>query len=173
MIVAVAGHRPLRLGGFGQLATARLRSFAVESIAEIHGRSSPITHGISGLALGWDQACASAFSLLGIPWTAAIPCAGQESLWPADAQQEYRRLLHLADRVKRVSPGTYSAQKMETRNRWMVEQLWPSFDNSILLALWDGLPGGTKNCVVYARQMDVKVENVWLKWMKFKEGEGV
>ena len=170
MIVAVTGHRPLKCGGFGQRATDRLRRFAIYAIGELH-MQSPIERGISGMAIGFDQACALAFSFYGIPWTAAIPCLGQDSVWPEEARKEYRRVLRLADRIEQVSAGVYNPKSMLVRNCWMVDQLGKG-NSDTLLALWDGSPtGGTKHCVEYAESTGRNVMNVWKKWTEFQEGE--
>lgn len=82
--------------------------------------------------------------MLGIPITAAVPFAGQESQWPAASQKLYRDLLAKAARVEVVSSGGYAASKMQRRNEWMVDHC------DRLLAVWDGTPGGTANCIGYA-----------------------
>jgi uncharacterized phage-like protein YoqJ len=57
-----------------------------------------------------------------------------------------------------VSPGTYSANKMEVRNRWMVD------NSNGVVALWDGRPGGTGNCVRYVLKSKSQIDNLWLRW---------
>lgn len=44
-----------------------------------------------------------------------------------------------------VCGGGYSPEKMQRRNAWMVDHC------DFLLACWDGSPGGTGNCMAYAR----------------------
>lgn len=173
IVVAVTGHRPLRAcGGYGQRAAERLDRFAVDSIAELHEWCA-ITHGIVGMALGWDQACARAFSHLGIPWTAALPCLEQERAWPEQAQKEYRRLLRLAERVHQVTGALYSPSAMLVRNQWMVDRLNNQGDT--LLALWDGIrhgSGGTAHCVAYAESVRKPIINMWSKWKETNNKEG-
>jgi hypothetical protein len=76
------GHRPEKLGGYSDEARHRLEQFAVTYL-----RYYAPDLFISGMAQGWDQACAYACTVLSIPWTAAIPFAGQESMWPDAAQK--------------------------------------------------------------------------------------
>ena len=57
-----------------------------------------------------------------------------------------------------VSPGEYAAFKMQVRNEWMVDQLNPATD--LLLAAWDGSPGGTGNCVKYATGKGVGINRL-------------
>lgn len=172
MIVVVSGHRPRKLGGCNLAATIRLQVFAVESIREIHEKQR-IDCGISGMAPGWDQACAFAFSKLEIPWVAAVPCLGQEMEWTEEAQKTYRYILNMAASVEQVSNQVYAPGVMDKRNRWLVDQIR---EHDILLALWDGTASGTGNCVAYARRLEKKVVNIWSKWIefqrRFKEANG-
>jgi uncharacterized phage-like protein YoqJ len=57
-----------------------------------------------------------------------------------------------------VSPGGYSPEKMQVRNMFMVDNA-----NGIL-AMWDGTPGGTRNCLEYARSVGRPVLNLHSVW---------
>ena len=97
------------------------------------------------MALGVDQWAAHIAHKLGIPFIAAIPFEGQEKAWPEKSQKVYRLLRKLADEEVIVSPGDYSAAKMQVRNEWMVDHC------DTLIAVWNGTSGGTGNCVKYAK----------------------
>lgn len=150
MILAVTGHRPDKLGGYAPDIANRLRLLAHKYLVE----QKP-NFVISGMALGWDQAVAGAALLAGIPLVAAVPFAGQESKWPPRARQIYRELLDAAYRVEYVSPFGYAAWKMQKRNEWMVDHA------NRMLALWDGTPGGTANCLAFAARNRLPVDNLW------------
>ena len=150
MIVAGTGHRPNKLGGYTRDARTRLFNTAIRSLE--HLRPTKL---ISGMALGWDQALARACVELNIPFIAAVPFAGQETVWPAASQREYRELCEAASDFIIVSPGGYSAAKMQIRNEWMVDHC------DRVLALWDGSPGGTRNCVDYAKTVNKPISNAW------------
>lgn len=153
-IIAGTGHRPDKLGGYSIETTIRLTRFAIQEL-----RYRKPSYVISGMAQGWDQALAYAATELHIPWAAYIPFAGQESRWPQAAQEEYGLLLSKADRQFTVCGGEYAAYKMQKRNERMVN------DCDLLLALYNGTPGGTANCVRYARMTRrVIVANVWEQW---------
>lgn len=166
MIVAGTGHRPDKLAvpdhaaySDGQLE--RLTRFAERILIEEDPRRV-----ISGMAQGWDMALAHAAANLRIPWTAAVPFEGQERRWPKDTQAHYRALLARADRVVVVSPGGYSPYKMQVRNEYMVRHAWK------VLALWDGSPGGTANCVEFADGIERPYRRLWNEWQAFlKEHE--
>ena len=60
---------------------------------------------ISGMAIGWDQAFAWAAVNNNIPFIAAVPFKGQESIWPQEAKDEYYLLLEKAAEVVIVCEG--------------------------------------------------------------------
>lgn len=111
---------------------------------------------ISGMALGVDQWAAETCVALGIPFTAAIPFEGQESKWPWRAQRHYRELLEMAEERVVVCPGDYRPFKLQKRNEWMVDNC------TLLIAVWDGSPGGTANCVRYATSIERPIKK--LEW---------
>lgn len=154
MIRCATGHRPSKLGGYDTGVKKALRDLAKGHLSEIKG----LDYVISGMALGWDQAYAQAAYDLGIPFWAAIPCAGQESMWPYHSRIEYQDLLRLAARVEVITPGPYEAWKMHKRNEWMVDKA------DEVDALWDGSRGGTYDTVKYAEWRGKKVVNLWNTW---------
>lgn len=159
---AFTGHRPNRLGGHSLKARSILVDFALTAMNDFIGSGG--IRVACGMALGWDQAVATAALALGIPVVAYIPFDGQESGWPDTAKAHYAKLLSLCSEVIVCSPGGYSPEKMQLRNQAMV-------DGSVqLIALWDGKPGGTSNCVSYAMiEKSIPVENLWPKWIRHRK----
>lgn len=155
MIVAGTGHRPDKLGGYSREAYHKLVHLAIDWIIE----NKPELV-ISGMALGWDQALALASYKCGVPFVAAIPFKGQESAWPADSQRAYFDLLGKADVVVIVSEGGYSASKMQIRNEYMVNKA------DVILTIYDGTKGGTRNCLIYAQKQSKPYVNLYEKWSK-------
>lgn len=147
---AATGHRPDKLGGYEmnpwQIAIGRKLSELI-----LAGEPRGV---ISGMALGVDQLFAWAAVENGVPFVAAVPFPGQERAWPIRAQSNYHRLLALAKKVIYVSEGHYSAEKMQIRNKWMVDHC------NTLVAVWDGSDGGTANCVHYATSVNRKILRV-------------
>lgn len=164
--VAFTGHRPNKLGGYSQPVRETLGNFAITILKDL-AKEFPKLRVISGMALGWDQAVAIAATRLRIPVTAAIPCANHESRWPEDSQTKYRQILDhpLVDTVL-VSQDNYSARCMQARNEWMVD------NSQLLVALWNGTPGGTANCVKYAESKQHDVANCWPAWERYKTRRG-
>jgi uncharacterized phage-like protein YoqJ len=152
MILAGTGHRPNypKMGGYNipnpqynnicQQTTELIQQLQPEKI-------------ISGMALGFDLWLAKIAIDLQIPLIAAVPFAGQETMWQPHQKYEYQQLLSQANEVKIVSPGTYSAAKMQIRNQWMVNHC------DTLLACYDPeiTNGGTYNCIQYAKQQKKQI----------------
>ena len=150
IIIAGTGHRPNKLGGYGDVAEERLSQFA---LTELRALQPDVL--ISGMALGWDQAIANAALTLGIPLHCYVPFEGHPNLWPPRSQRRYARILSRAALVRVCSPGGFMPTKMQFRNRCMVD------DCTMLLALWNGSDGGTANCVAYARSVGRLQVNCW------------
>lgn len=135
-IISVTGHRTLKhpiddvIDTFGWF----LENFKPELVC-------------TGMAVGFDQAVALACLKYNIPFEAAVPCDGQETLWPTEVQEGYRELLGAAQKVTVVSPGKYAAWKMHARNAYLVRR-----GNPIVAYLEPGsTSGGTAACVKVAQ----------------------
>mgnify|MGYP003392972328 CR=1 FL=1 len=153
MILAATGHRPDKLGGYGSIAYNKL-----VNLAEIYLKNNKPKGIISGMALGWDQAWCEAGQRLKIPVTAAIPCDNMHHAWPDKSQEKFLWLLTECTDIKNVSPGPYAKWKMQKRNEWMVDNC------DKIIALWNGSPGGTANCLKYALDQGKEATNLWKDW---------
>lgn len=150
MIVCGTGHRPNKLGGYGQEVTEKLVRIAVLWLAENQPKRV-----ITGMALGWDQALALAARELGIPYICAVPFVGMQDKWPQESKNLYIDILSDAFEIVYVSDPPYAAYKMQVRNEWMVDRA------DAVLALWDGSDGGTGNCIRYATKKEKQIVNLW------------
>lgn len=74
---------------------------------------------------------------------AVVPFQGQEQRWPEALRQRYFRLSLECDDVT-VLHSRYRPGCMMERNRYMVDRA------GLLIAVYDGRPGGTKNTLDYA-----------------------
>lgn len=72
-----------------------------------------------------------------------VPFQGQERRWSAAWRRRYARLSEACDRLTVLHPAHTPGCMME-RNRRMVDS------SSLLIAVYDGRPGGTRNTVNYA-----------------------
>ncbi len=112
-------------------------------------------HFLCGMALGSDlYFCESVLALREkhpeITLEAAIPCPTQADAWPPDQQARYRRLVDACDAETMVS-AAYTPYCMLRRNRYMVDHA------SLVIAVFDGTPGGTRYTVEYAMKQGAEV----------------
>lgn len=113
------------------------------------------SHFISGGALGMDMFAAEAVIKFReqYPWIAleiAIPYENQDSAWEKTYQQRYHTILESADILTYVSYH-YTKGALFSRNRYMVNSA------DLLLAAYDGQPGGTQMTCDYARKMGIDI----------------
>jgi uncharacterized phage-like protein YoqJ len=148
IVICGTGHRPQKIGGF--ITPNKIFNFVCKSTEQILLKEKPDKI-ITGMALGFDCWLAQISYKLKIPFIAAVPFKGQESKWPNESQKLYTKLLGLASEIFIVSPGEYSAEKMQIRNEWMVN------NSNKVIAAWNGSPGGTGNCVKYARSIGKEI----------------
>lgn len=154
MVLAITGHRPSKLGNDYDLVSPLTRAIE-ERIVRIMYERNP-ERVILGMALGIDTLMAKICISLGCPFTAAIPCKGQDRFWPRESRDLYHQILsNPLCTVYIVTEGTYTPGCMNKRNEWMVNQLVSEKD--ALMAVWDGTSGGTANCVKYAEEMKKEI----------------
>ena len=152
MIVAATGHRPQKLTGWSRGGETELMDIAIVRLLDLDPKKV-----ITGMALGWDQVVACAALRMGIPVIAAVPFPQQPDPWRPTQKLLYSHILERCAEVHMLADH-YSAHNLQKRNEWMVDH------SDRILALWDGKPGGTANCVVYACNREVPVENCWDDW---------
>lgn len=140
MKIAVTGHRPDKLGGYNAFNSFRLLKEHMKSVIVTHTQPTLI----SGCALGIDQLWMEAGLELGVDVIAAIPFKGYDLKWPQRSRDTYAKLLARCKETIHVCEPGYSASKLQKRNEWMVD------NSDLLIAYWNGTPGGTANCVQYA-----------------------
>jgi uncharacterized phage-like protein YoqJ len=138
--VAFTGHRHLKYGDVEQ------------SLIKVHS-DFPGAMWITGGAYGLDSHAAR-FALdnsiplwLVLPFPSKILCAR----WPSgDARDLLFRSVKECKRLSVVSP-VFSMASYQRRNEFMVDA------TDVLVAFFDGSPGGTANCVRYAQKAGKKV----------------
>lgn len=149
--LSLTGHRPDKLGGYSEDVYGRLLRLALDWFEE---NSPQLVN--TGMALGWDTAGAEAAYLLGIPFIAYVPFAGQEDSWRPASRKLYRNLLDKADDVIYVCEPGFAAWKMLKRNEAMMDNC------DAVLAMWNGdKTGGTAHAVQYALSKKATIYNLW------------
>lgn len=146
MILGITGHRPSSpsMGGYTIPNPTYEKVYA--ALKEKFELLKP-NKIISGMALGTDQWAVSVALELEIPFVAAVPCDGQDRMWPDDSKAKYKEYLDLAEEVVIVSPGPYAPEKMHFRDKWIVD------NSDCLLGVWSGIrKGGTFATIRYAEK---------------------
>ncbi len=167
MRVCFTGHRPSKLpGGYAyhceknyELGRA-LRKEILELI------KNGANYFICGGALGVDQIAFMVLQKLkkqgyNIQVEIAVPFRYQYIKWSEEQRKLYFQQIQHADKVTYVDeletyslslpPMTYNVAKMEMRNRYMVDNA------DVVIAVWNGSTGGTKNCIDYANKSKKKI----------------
>lgn len=140
------GHRPNKLNGYDAKDNIELIQCIYSNIEDyiINGT----TTFINGVALGVDQWSARCVLKLKkqyphIRLISAVPCRNQANKWPKQSKDDWAFIIANSDEVVYISEE-YTSECMQERNVWMVD------NSDMVLGVWDGTPGGTKNCLHYA-----------------------
>lgn len=150
------GHRPSKLPWRNNDGDDRclILKEKLYDVAEALYRAG-VTHFICGMAMGCDlYFCETIIKLRmehpDITLEAAIPCEGQSKLWDSNQRRRYDYLMHQCD-FETILQREYSDDCMQKRNFYMVD------NSSVLVAVFDGTPGGTKQTVSYAIRKGLEV----------------
>lgn len=151
-----SGHRPAKLPWGNDETDPRCHDLKQEIAARLEGiYEAGYRHFICGMAAGCDLYFAEAVLELrrrrsDVTLEAAVPCDGQADGWPAALRQRYEALVADCDEVS-VIQHAYTPGCMQRRNQYMVEHA------SLLLAVYDGQPGGTMQTILHARRLGCRV----------------
>ena len=155
------GHRPEKLPWGRDENDPRCLALRQELAARLQGLyEAGYRHFICGMAAGCDLYFAEAVLALrkerpDVTLEAAVPCLGQADHWPRALRDRYDALLADCDEVTLLQHA-YSPGCMQRRNEYMVGR------SSLLLAVFDGQPGGTMNTILYARRRGCRILTIEL-----------
>ena len=145
------GHRPQSLPWGTREQDPRCTELKLELAARLEGiYEAGFRRFLCGMALGCDMFFAEAVLALrdnhpDVMLEAVIPCGSQPDRWSLAQRQRYNSLLNRCDKVT-VLQIHYTPDCMQKRNRYMVEHA------SLLLACYNGYPGGTQSTLLYAQR---------------------
>lgn len=113
---------------------------------------------ISGMARGVDIVAAEiVLRLREDGWPVRLICAspypGFENNWNECWRSRYRTVIGKADLVKYIR-SHYSKDCFQARNKWLVDH------SARVIAVYNGLPGGTRNTIGYALRQEVPVVRI-------------
>lgn len=111
---------------------------------------------LCGMALGFDLICAETVidlkkTYADIKIIGALPCKNQDIKWSDTYKARYRKLLDQLDNIRCIYDEYIGAECMLERNRFMVN------NSSLMIALFNGLSGGTKSTIDYARKQGLEI----------------
>lgn len=150
------GHRPMKLPWGMNEDDPRCLMLKAELAARLEGLYAlGFRRFLCGMAIGCDMYFAEAVLALredhpDVRLEAVIPFGDQPGRWNERQRRRYNSLIDRADRVT-VLQTVYTSDCMMRRNRWMVER------SSVLLACYDGRPGGTMNTILCAERSGLRV----------------
>lgn len=114
---------------------------------------------ITGMALGvdtWAAEIVLEIKNLYEPWGdninlyAAIPHLNQEAKWHEWQKEKYNEILELCEKIFIISEN-FTPYCMHKRNQFMIDKA------DILIAVYDGKPGGTANTIVMANRKNIPI----------------
>ncbi|MCI9626877.1 MAG: DUF1273 domain-containing protein [Clostridia bacterium] len=146
------GHRPEKLNISERKVKALLKSAIEQAIKDGY------TTFITGMARGIDMWAAEIVLKkrrrnANIHLICAFPFEGFESRWNATDRENYRDIIDKSDLTKYIC-AHYSPSCFQIRNTWMVDR------SARVIAAYNGVGGGTRNTVVYAKRKHVEVKNI-------------
>lgn len=156
MSVCFSGYRPEKLPWGGDesdprcaVLKKRLYDAAESACAEGY------RHFICGMAQGADMYFGEAVLALrekhpDVTLEAAIPCEEQAARWKERDRNRYFGLVERCD-LETMVQHRYTSGCMQRRNRYMVDR------SSLVLAVYDGMLGGTMYTLTYAMRQGVRV----------------
>ncbi|EOS66383.1 SLOG family protein [Oscillibacter sp. 1-3] len=165
------GHRPAKLPWGYREADPRCGDLK-RRIADVleAAYQEGYRHFLCGMALGCDLYFCEAVLRLRevrpeVTLEAAIPCPTQADAWPPAQRERYARLVAACDYETMVS-AQYTPACMHRRDRYMVDHA------SLLIAAFDGTPGGTRYTVEYAMGRGVSVVDLPIVPESRRDGGG-
>ena len=150
------GHRPGKLPwryNEEDLRCVSLKARIADAVEAAYQEG--FRHFLCGMALGCDlYFCECVLRLRqthpDVTVEAAVPCPSQADAWPPDQRRRYERLVAACDFETLVS-ACYTPACMQRRDRYMVDHA------ALLIAAFDGSPGGTRYTVEYAMRRGLEI----------------
>ena len=150
------GHRPTKLPWGEDERAPRclaLKARLAELLEDCYRQG--YRHFICGMAQGADMYFGEAVLALrekhpDVTLEAAIPCEEQAARWKERDRNRYFGLVERCD-LETMVQHRYTSGCMQRRNRYMVDR------SSLVLAVYDGMLGGTMYTLTYAMRQGVRV----------------
>jgi uncharacterized phage-like protein YoqJ len=136
-LVAVFGHRPPELGGYGENPVAAGVRERLAEILAAKKELNPDLWLLTGLLLGAEQLAAEAAQKAGVPYIAVQPYPAPEAQWPSASRDRYAELIRHAGAavlLERTAPDTKQkfGAALARRDAWLAKHA----DEAVVV--WDG-----------------------------------
>lgn len=146
------GHRPEKVGYAEDIVIEKLDDAISSAIKDgydtfITGMARGVDIGAAELVLKYRDNGALANLIC------ACPFDGFETSWKKEWQDRYNAILQKANQVSYISES-YSKSCFQERNKWMVDR------SNLVIAVYNGESGGTRNTIKYAEKHGIKINNV-------------
>jgi uncharacterized phage-like protein YoqJ len=172
-VACFTGHRPNKLGTGYSITNNRVKTYSnlmLPTIVKLIEEKSVDTF-ITGGALGVDQIAYWTIHKLQrqgyrIKNILAIPYKDQPKIWRnTELVRWYYEMIRRADevvfvdtlpnyKIPHVPEGVHHNLKLQRRNEYMVDR------SDYVIAVWNGSPGGTENCVKYALRLKKNIVHI-------------
>ena len=153
-----SGHRSFKLPWGNNEEDIRYKKVKIrlEKIVEktIHEHYDTF---LCGMALGFDTMAAETVLSLKKKYpymklVGVLPCKNQDLKWSNRDKLRYRELLGQLDETRCLYDTYCGVKCMIDRDRYMVN------NSSLLIALYDGIPGGTRATIEYAEKQGLEIK---------------
>jgi ribonuclease HI len=159
-LLLAAGLRPPGLGGYGPNEVAdgvrRRLGEVLAAKKELH----PDLVLLSGMGLGAEQLAVEAAQDAGVPYVAVLAFPGQDSPWPTEVREQFRRMVdkaHAQVLLQATTPETRQgvAGAMSRRDTWLARNAAEA------IVVWDGSDASVGRTVRTLRE-HLGEEEVWV-----------
>ncbi|HVL27780.1 MAG TPA: SLOG family protein, partial [Acidimicrobiales bacterium] len=135
--LAVTGHRPVELGGYGPNPVADgVRRKLAEVLAAMRTLHPDLVV-LTGLGLGAEQLAAEAAEAAGVPFVAVLPYPEADSQWPESSRRDFRRLLAAA-KGQVVLQGKQPESRQAAGGALRRRDAWLARHADEAVVVWDG-----------------------------------
>jgi RNase H-like protein len=159
-MVAVVGHKPPEIGGYGPNPTADDVRAKLAEVLAAKRQVEPDLVLLTGLGLGSEQLAAEAAVHAGVPYVAVLPYPDPDSQWPPASRAAFRALLEGAAssvvlQAKAPATKALAGAALRRRDAWLARHAHEA------LAVWDGRDAAVGRSV-RALQDALGDDDVWV-----------
>jgi len=158
-LLAVVGHRPPEIGGYGENPTATAVRRQLGDVIAAKAQMFPNLVVLTGLGLGAEQLGAEAARDLDVPYIGVLAFPDPSAVWPRAAQKHFDQLLDDALDII-VLQNEVPETKQQVGGALKRRDAWLARNSNEALVVWDRSSGGVGQLV---RALEASLgEGVWV-----------